>query len=366
MAYTMVIIVLGTLEEVNTGILFAQAKFFHSWWITFSSPYFDWKLPVAPGGATIGLLLSINLICSQIKFRKMLKKSPSLILIHLGLILLIIGELCVQWYAEESQLSLKIGEAKNYSENLKFAEIVLSKSINIEQSQESTINFEQIKKRQSIDLPQTPFSIKIHQVFPHTLFYKQSDKVQHPQRVNKGWGKNIYTVFAFPSQKDQTVNYPSVILSIHNKDEFLGTWLVSTACQELQEFEYQQQKYSIALRNKKTYFPFWMQLTKFTHEQHSQTDIPKIFASNIDIYNNEGNLQYSSLISMNEPLRDFNKVFYQASFAKNVETLSILQVVDNPWRFSPYISCTLIFLGLLLQFSHKITNNLLKKSKIHE
>ena len=52
----------------------------------------------------------------------------------------------------------------------------------------------------------------------------------------------------------------------------------------------------------------------------------------------------------NQPLRYAGKAFYQASFGKN-DTLSILQVVENPGWLLPYASCLLVAGGLLLHFA---------------
>jgi hypothetical protein len=52
---------------------------------------------------------------------------------------------------------------------------------------------------------------------------------------------------------------------------------------------------------------------------------------------------------MNHPLRYRGSTFFQASFGKN-NTLSILQVVQNPgWRI-PYLACILVSLGLAWHF----------------
>ena len=53
---------------------------------------------------------------------------------------------------------------------------------------------------------------------------------------------------------------------------------------------------------------------------------------------------------MNQPLRYAGRTFYQASFGKN-DTLSVLQVVENPGWLLPYISCALVTLGLLIHFA---------------
>jgi uncharacterized membrane protein len=52
---------------------------------------------------------------------------------------------------------------------------------------------------------------------------------------------------------------------------------------------------------------------------------------------------------MNQPLRYDGKAFYQASFGK-ADTLSVLQVVENPGWLLPYISCVVVSVGLLWHF----------------
>ena len=52
---------------------------------------------------------------------------------------------------------------------------------------------------------------------------------------------------------------------------------------------------------------------------------------------------------MNNPLRYAGLTFYQAGFENN-DTTTILQVVRNPAWSMPYVACTLMTLGLILQF----------------
>jgi hypothetical protein len=63
---------------------------------------------------------------------------------------------------------------------------------------------------------------------------------------------------------------------------------------------------------------------------------------------------------MNQPLRYGGKAFYQASFGKN-DTLSILQVVENPGWLLPYASCVLVALGLLLHFAISLRRSVARR-----
>jgi hypothetical protein len=52
---------------------------------------------------------------------------------------------------------------------------------------------------------------------------------------------------------------------------------------------------------------------------------------------------------MNNPLRYAGETYYQGGFEPG-DTVSILQVVKNPARLTPYLACTLVGVGLLIQF----------------
>jgi hypothetical protein len=74
------------------------------------------------------------------------------------------------------------------------------------------------------------------------------------------------------------------------------------------------------------------------------------FSSLVHLKNPAKGEERDVLIYMNQPLRYGGKTFYQASFGKG-DTLSVLQVVENPGWLLPYISTVLVTLGLLVHFA---------------
>ena len=87
------------------------------------------------------------------------------------------------------------------------------------------------------------------------------------------------------------------------------------------------------------------------------TDIPKNVSSLVRISNPTSGEERDVLIYMNQPLRYDGKAFYQASFGKG-DTLSILQVVENPGWLIPYVSTVLVTLGLLVHFAISLRRGL--------
>src|ERR1043166_5566695 len=72
LALSMFLVVLGTLAQVRMGTFAAQKVFFNSWWL-YETRFFGWRIPVFPGGLSVGTLWLVNLLAafaSRFQFRK--------------------------------------------------------------------------------------------------------------------------------------------------------------------------------------------------------------------------------------------------------------------------------------------------------
>ena len=152
--------------------------------------------------------------------------------------------------------------------------------------------------------------------------------------------------------KQDERNRSSAILTLRDGDEAVGTWLVSTAFDEEtppQLLTYGGRDYEIALRFKRSYLPYRIELIDFSHDLYPGTDIPKNYSSLVRIKNQDTGVDRQTLIYMNNPLRYEGLAFFQYSFANN-DTTTVFQVVRNPGWLIPYISVVLVSAGLLVQF----------------
>ena len=125
LALAMMLVFAGTLGEVHLGIYKAQAEFFRSFLIYWHPENTGWKIPVFPGGYSIGVLLLLNLITAHAARFKLSRGKIGIWLIHVGLILLIAGQLFTDIFAVESRMHLRVGETKNYSESGRAYELQL-------------------------------------------------------------------------------------------------------------------------------------------------------------------------------------------------------------------------------------------------
>ncbi|MSR88726.1 MAG: hypothetical protein EXS67_03620 [Candidatus Margulisbacteria bacterium] len=119
---------------------------------------------------------------------------------------------------------------------------------------------------------------------------------------------------------------------------------------EQQAKSWKVKDYELVMRPRRYYNDYSVTLQSFTHKQYMGTTIPKEFSSRVHIQDFKTGEVRDAVISMNQPLRFRGKTFYQASFAQG-DTVSILQVVENPSWIFPYVASIMMALGLLYQFA---------------
>lgn len=170
-----------------------------------------------------------------------------------------------------------------------------------------------------------------------------------PSTANQGMGPMIVATPLEVTYKEDERNVPTAYVELVGPDGSLGTWVVSPVLGMPQRFDYGGRKWRMVMRAERHYQPFSLTLEKFSHDIYPGTDIPKNFSSKVRINMPDGSSPREVLIYMNNPLRYAGLTYYQASFANNDHT-SILEVVRNPSWLVPYIACSAIALGLVIQF----------------
>ena len=107
------------------------------------------------------------------------------------------------------------------------------------------------------------------------------------------------------------------------------------------------ESYIVELRPARKPLPFEVLLIDFEKRSYPGTDKAKSYQSEVIVRDND--IDWPSIIKMNEPLRYKGYTFYQSSFLTDGKTeVSVLAVVKNLGRMFPYISSIIICLGLLV------------------
>jgi hypothetical protein len=346
----MVLIVVGTLAQVELGTFEAQKKYFDSWWVY--GRVGGIKIPIFPGGLTVGSLWLLNLIASFITRFRPVRKDLGIFISHAGLILLLIGQFLTQSFARESQMPILVGESSNYSENTRAAELVFIKTSDPEFDEVTRIAEARLKRGGEIRLPKLPFHVKIQRFYPNAqLHMAKSDDLSG---ATQGIGRRI-TVQQLPRvSTDEEANNVTALVEVLDGNRSLGVWLVSLGLGAPQSFHIKGEDYRLAIRPERIYYPFTLTLKEFRHDVYPGTDIPKNFSSLVQLSHPDKKEFRQALIYMNNPLRYEGETFYQASFGEG-DRLSVFQVVDNPAAAAPYVACAIVILGLMIQFlSHLV------------
>ncbi len=361
LALSIILIFWATLSQVELGIWGVQEKFFHAFFVLGKIPGTDIPAPLFPGGYFLGGLLLINLIAAHLYRFKLEWKKAGIQLTHIGVILLLIGELLTGLLQSESQMKISEGEAQFYSESDRITELVLLDTTEAKFNEVVAIPEAVITDGGTIQHPKLPFQVRIRDSYANAMLQMRDQSPNAaPALATAGIGPRVAVIPLRLTYKQDERNAPAANIELIGTEGTLGTWLVSPLLGAPQSFTYQGRTWQIALRFKRFYRPFSLTLLKFTHEKYAGTDIPKNFASRIRLLNENTHDDREVLIYMNNPLRYAGLTFYQASFVGDNTT--ILQVVRNPSWVLPYVSCILMGLGLVVQFSIHLVGFIKKRA----
>jgi hypothetical protein len=348
LVFGMLLVFAATLDQVNLGVWAVQAKYFRSFVVY--SHLGNVAIPVFPGGYVIGGLLLFNLVAAHLYRFALSWRKAGIFLAHFGLILLLVGELLSGLWQKDYHLRLSEGEAKNYAESFRDNELVVIDTTDAKFDDVVAIPENVLARKGAIQHPKLPFRIVTKTYYPNSFVQRRVPAMSSvPAPATTGFGTDLIVAPQPLTYKEDERNMPAAVIELAAPDQSLGTWLVSTQLVMPQEFDYAGRHWQIALRVKRAYQPFTLALLKFNHDVYAGTDIPKNFSSRLRLTTADGREDREVLIYMNNPLRYAGFTFYQAGFENNDRT-TILQVVRNPSWAMPYVACSLMMLGLVLQF----------------
>jgi hypothetical protein len=352
----MLLVFFGTMAQVDLGLYQAQAKYFHSLVVFWSPKGMDWQIPVFPGGYLIGGFLLINLMAAHVKRFKFSWKHFGLFIIHAGIVLLLVGQLCTDLFSVESGMSIREGESKNYSEASKEDELAIIDSSQPDFDQVLSVPCHILAKGGEFVDSRIPFTVHVQRYFPNSEVGELKNKGE-AAAATLGSGTHLKVESAPAVTKMDERNVPSAVIELQEAGKTLGSFLVSEWRPESQEFQLGGKTFKLAMRPVRFYKPFSLQLIKFSHDRYMGSDIPMNFSSDVQLINPETKENRRVRIYMNNPLRYGGETFYQSSFDERdpKHKVTILQVVRNPGWLTPYFACLMVAAGMLWQFLSHLT-----------
>ena len=386
LSLSMILVFVATLEQVRIGIRGALAEYFESMFGIWHYPEQFWggeflnAIPIPiPGGYLLGGLLIVNLTAAYITRFQWTGKKMGIQLIHLGIIMLLVGQLATQAMQEESRMQINKGESSNYIERFHGVELAFSDVTDPDTQRVVTIPQEILEEGGTIRTADLPFKIQVKHFGVNcdfTVTPEGSTRGGLVKDVNRGVGQ---TANLSISQKEEDfssegLNFGYLIFELFDGTNSLGTWLTlahpggnhwwkeSPKLSDLafQPIRHEGKLWGVTLRSEREYLPYSIELLDIENEFYQGTEIPFNFESDI-VLNMEGNQSRRALVYMNTPLRHGGKTFYQYQM-NAAANYTVFQVIRNPSWLVPYIACVLVSIGLLWQFSFHLIRFLRKNS----
>lgn len=362
LALSIVVVFAGTWAQIDQGIWQVQERYFHSFfcWIDFQL-FFKRPAPgqsAIPGGFpmlggySLIILLLINLLAAHSLRFKFTTRRLGIILLHLGLILLLCGEVVTSLFAVESQMTIREGQSANFSQDIRECELALVDPSPADHDNVAVIPQERLARKGTITDPRLAFSITVDEFHENSIILgpvQAGAKKDARATAGSGVGLTVVGQPRVPGTDAGQIDVPSCYVTLMSGGRALGTYLVSPFLDEPQQVEVDGKVWNIGLRFRRLYKPYTIHLHDFTHAKFTGTDTPKDFASEIRLVDPTKGVDREVRIWMNHPLRYGGETFYQASFLEG-DSGTVLQVVENPGWLIPYISCSLVTLGLLVHF----------------
>ena len=248
------------------------------------------------------------------------------------------------------------GETRKYSESMRGLELAFLTDSTSAPDKDDVVGIptDFLKPGEEIRNPMLPFTVRIKDYFPNADLRARGPMVDSgPPPASQGVGPNVVMTPRPESKSMDEQNLPCGIIELSGAQGSLGTWLVSPDVPNEQQFMYGGKLWRVALRWKRNYLPYSIQLLNTKFEVYPGTDNPKNFQSRVRIENPDRHENREVDIYMNNPLRYEGRTFYQYQMDRvMIESNrgSVLEVVKNPTWLTPYAGCIMVAAGLTFQF----------------
>jgi ABC-type transport system involved in cytochrome c biogenesis permease subunit len=398
LSLAMVLVFAGTWAQIDQDVWSVQKRYFHSFftWIDLQL-FLPRPVPPArpipggfpmPGGYTIIALLLVNLISAhalRFKFHKLdlliplelglilalawptyalgfyvmfavifaasiplvahaillHEKRGGVVLIHLGLVLLICGEVVTSLAQRERRMVIDEGQTVSWVEEIRNPELVVIDPTPPDHDNVVSIPASRVKPGSTIDDARLPFAVRVNEYF------------QNSSRTGSG----EFTARPRESGMSTRINAPTVFVSLLARDgRELHTCALSYLRDEPQTIDLDGKSYRLDLRPRRLYRPYRFTLIDFAFDRYTGTNVPVNYSSLVRLVDPERNEDRQVKIWMNHPLRYRGEAFFQQSFDETTERTTVLQVVENPGWLVPYASCAIVTIGMTIHFgAHLLT-----------
>lgn len=163
LAISVVLVFLGSIAQVPEGLWNAQARWFKTFWVIRREGDEWWVPPVFPGGHLMGLLLLVNLLAAHLKRFSWSFSKFGIQLTHLGIIVMLVGQLITDKKAVESSIQFTEGETATYTQH--FRDIELAFAYDHDEKSEEVVSFPEsmVAAKRELVHAKLPFTVRVRE-----------------------------------------------------------------------------------------------------------------------------------------------------------------------------------------------------------
>lgn len=319
----------------------------------------------------LGLFVPVVLLPILLAVVPLHKKRSGVILIHMGVLLLLVGEGVTSRMQREGQMIIDEGQSVPYVQDMRTPELAVTDTSPADYDEQAIFPRAMLERGGVLRAAPLPFDLRVDEYYPNSqLLGPMQAGPENKPKATAGIGTRVSMVGIpkFTGTEAQNIDVPAAYVTLLDRrtGEALDKYLLTTdfrfpTVSGAQEVQFGGKTYTIQLRYAREYKPYALTLVKFSHDVYTGTDRPKNYSSRVRITDPSQNVDREVLIRMNEPLRYAGETFYQSSFMG--EKTTILQVVRNPGWLMPYVACTVGGTGMVTHFGITLLNFLRKRKK---
>lgn len=322
----MVLLIAGTVAQRWVG-LYPAVKFFLGSWIIWLGP-----LPL-PGAYSILFLLGLCLLMKLALASPWRRQKIGILITHLSVVILLFGGLITSLHRSEGYIILDQGQTSATVQDYRLRELVIEKNGNIVQ----TVPQEQLLPGQTLLVDD--LSIKIEKYCEDCRAIPRSSDTAGLE----GLAAKVDIEPMTRKPGDETLNFAALLFSLQDK-----TYLLYQPMPVPVQIESGNAYWTLFLRPSERVLPFSVTLKNFQKTDYPGTIMAQEYSSDVSVQ--DGAVQWRETISMNQPLRTHGHTLYQSSYIENADgsLSSVFAVVKDAGQIFPYVSITLLCVGLLL------------------
>ena len=157
-----VLVFVGTVAQADEGLYQVQDRYFKHWIVVGTTlwglhlPWFVW-----PGGYTLGFGLLISLVSAHISRFKWGWSKLGIHLTHLGVVILLVGQLATDMLQVETRMSFREGESAGFVEDHRDYELVFVGDVDATNEEVIAIPQEMLFEGATIKHAKLPFEVRV-------------------------------------------------------------------------------------------------------------------------------------------------------------------------------------------------------------